>query len=394
MWSSRHPQAVIDYIVRASHVTALAGKAIVERYHAKAPRPPISWGAQGVGSKPIGRCRSSPRTLMESWPVLPALESPKICCEACGARVLLGGSMESLSRKADLELLHQAVVAKCDMNDGPEDGLIRDPRACHFSPTEVRCPSGKTSQCLTASQIEAVEKIYMGPVTLKGEQITAPGAMKGSELNWFDVFSFGSGLSDYLADWFRYYYLQPNPGPAWKPENLDFDHDYTRFGMGEMTDPVDPDLRRFKATGAKLLVYTGWNDQAGGVLDSVDYYETAEKIIGQREATQEFFRLFVIPGMDHCTGGDGAFDVDYLSYLEAWVEGGKTPEKLIGAHSTLKGLNPENSEVRGKLILGLEFPLDPATVTFSRPIYPYPIGTRYLGHGDPNDAASFLPANP
>jgi feruloyl esterase len=148
-----------------------------------------------------------------------------------------------------------------------------------------------------------------------------------------------------------------------------------------MIDPVnDPDLRRFKASGGKLLMYTGWSDAIEGVLQTIDYYETAERIVGGRAATQDFFRLFVVPGMNHCLGGEGASTIDYLSYIEEWVENERAPDKLIASH--LKEGRPET------------FPLDPRGVQFSRPVFPFPLAARYSGNGNPNDAASFEPFEP
>lgn len=285
---------------------------------------------------------------------------------------------------ADLKLLHEAVVAKCDLNDGVKDGLIGDPRECRFDPAELSCASGKADHCLREPQIEAIKKIYKGPVTSTGYQIARPSAMKGSELNWFANYSPSNPrFYDFMADWLRYYYLQPNPGPAWKPEAFDFDRDYKRLGMGEMMEPINPDLRRFKAAGGKLLIYGGWNDDHAGGPDPVDYYEIAEKIIGQRPATQDFMRLYMVPDMNHCTGGAGAYAIDFLTYLENWVERGQPPDKLIASHMKSDADNPG--------FWGLKFPLDPTKVSFSRPVYPYPIKARYLGSGDPNDAASFGP---
>jgi hypothetical protein len=128
-------------------------------------------------------------------------------------------------------------------------------------------------------------------------------------------------------------------------------------------------------------MFTGWNDAAEGVLGTLDYYETAEKIVGSRAATQAFLRLFIVPGMNHCEGGDGAYAIDYLGYLEEWVERSQAPDKLIGAH-----LKDGSFPTR--------FPLDPANVVFSRPVYPYPIATKYRGRGDPKEAASFAPQEP
>ena len=91
---------------------------------------------------------------------------------------------------------------------------------------------------------------------------------------------------------------------------------------------------------------------------------------------QDFFRLFMIPGMGHC-GGDGAWVVDYLSYLEDWVENGNAPDSLLAAHP----INPE-----------AEIPLDPPEIKFTCPVYPYPVRAIYKGDGDSNEAAHLAQA--
>jgi hypothetical protein len=135
-------------------------------------------------------------------------------------------------------------------------------------------------------------------------------------------------------------------------------------------------LRRFRDAGGKLLSYQGDTDMTEMPGAAFDYYETVEKTMGGPKATQDFYRLFAIPGMNHCGGGEGVSTFDYLSYLEAWVERGQAPDVMIGKH--LPG--PSGA------------PLNPATSgTFTRPVYPYPLHARYKGTGDPNDAANFVP---
>jgi hypothetical protein len=399
-WAYNDPQALIEYWIRASHVTALAGKAIAERYYSQTPKKSYFMGCSAGGIQGMWEAERFPWDFDGIVAGAPALNLTGVWMNFVWSnRALTGKNGEALLGQADLEVLHRAVVAECDLNDGIKDGVIGDPRKCHFDPKELGCTDSKKSECLTAPQIEAVDKIYGGPRTSEGEQIVMPAAQRGSELTWLTFF--GGSLTrptsfyNYIGDYFRYYFFQPNPGPTWEPQAFDFDRDYKRLGLAEVTEPANsPDLRRFKARGGKLLSFTGWSDAAEGVLRTVDYYETAERVVGGRAATQDFFRLFVIPGMNHCSGGDGAFSVDYLSYLEAWVERGKAPQKLVGFHVKLEDLKIDNPKDLQEMARRLEFPLDPATVTFSRPVYPYPIGTKYMGHGDPHDAASFGPANP
>lgn len=387
MWAYDNPQAVMDYFVRASHVTALAGKVIAQRYYGQASRRSYFMGCSSGGVQAMWLAQRFP------WDfdgIVAGSPPPNLTASLMNLlwdnRALTDQAGNPLLDQGDLEVLHQAVVAKCDLNDGIRDGVIGDPRACRFEPAELRCTADRKGPCLSPRQIEAVKKIYAGPTSSDGAQIVSPTAQMGSERTWLGWFQ-GSVVNptpvyNYVGDWFRYYVFQPNPGPGWKREAFDFDHDYKRLGMAEISDwGSSPDLRRFKAAGGKLLTYTGWNDAVVGVLDTLDYYGSVEKILGGPAATQEFFRLFVVPGMNHCGGGEGASIVDWLTYLEAWVEGGRAPDKVIGAHlKTDAAAGPE------------KFPLDPQKIEFSRPVYPFPLTTKYSGHGDPKDAASFRPA--
>lgn len=400
-WAYNQPQAVTEYIVRASHVTALVGKAITERYYDRAPLQSYFMGCSAGGIQAMWEAQKFPWDFNGIVAGGPALNLNGVLLNVLWAnRVLTDANGKALLGKDDLNLLHKAVVAKCDLNDGIKDGLIGDPRACRFDPEELRCAAGKSSGCLTAEQIAGVKKVYGGPATSGGQQILLPSALRGSEETWLDWFEGSSdgpdSIVDYMADWIRYAILQPNPGPGWKARDFDFDRDYKRLGMASSAwAPTNPDLREFKNAGAKLLMYTGWNDAVEGALRTVDYYETAERIMGGRANTQNSFRLFVVPGMNHCSLGDGPFAIDYLSYLETWVEKGQAPEKLIGSHVKTEDLMAKamkgDQEAWHTLERRLEFPLDSANVEFSRPIYPYPTQAKYLGHGDAKNAASFGP---
>jgi len=205
--------------------------------------------------------------------------------------------------------------------------------------------------------------------------------LPGSELTWTEWFV---GWRSFARDEFRFSAFRPNPGPRWESKDFNFDHDYRRFGEADtLYSANNPDLRRFKAAGGKLLSFIGWED-TGGPGPVIDYYETVEKTMGGPVATRDFFRLFVIPGMDHCTDGAGPFAVDYLNALETWVEQGTAPERLIGAHETVE--RPGDWDK-----FWAKFPLPRERVSFSRPIYPYPLEARYNGTGNPDEAASFHP---
>ncbi len=403
MWAYNNLPGMIDLFVRAPHVVALAGKAIIKRYLGQDPRKSYFWGCSGGGSQAMQEAQRFPwdfdgiiagAAIDWAWSEVYYLWANRALVDEAG---------RSLLSQSDLQLVHDAVVKKCDMNDGLKDGLIGDPRKCGFEPEELQCRAGPTSSCLNARQVEAIRKIYGGPVTSDGQKLPSkPTALMGTELQW--SFFAGPEMYNLIGDWFRYFNMfYPAPGPTWKPEYFDFNRDYKRVGMlVNLLEPNNPDLRTFRSAGGKLLHYAGWSDIWNPTLREVDYYETVERLMGSRSTTQDFYRLFVLPGARHCEeGGEGAWAVDYLTAMEAWVEKGEAPSKLIALHAPVEKVNLETGAIEVRREVKSPFqvaPLfgnpkwDPATVDFSRPIYPYPMDVKYLGHGDPRSAASFGPS--
>ena len=290
----------------------------------------------------------------------------------------------------DLERVHEAAIARCDLDDGVKDRLIGDPRGCGFDPGALVCAAGASGNCLTEAQADAVRRVYDGPTDSKGNRLYTGGAPPGSELNWIGNYvARDDGTSIYrrfMTDLFRYMAFMPDPGPGWTIDQFDWDRDPRRLDLMEsLYSGSNPDLRRFKARGGKLLAYQGWADQSVLPLNVIDYYETAEKTMGGRAATQEFFRLFMIPGMNHCMGGEGAHAVDYLGYLEAWVERGEAPDMMRAAHP--KPEMPVRPQYGAP-------PYRPDEVEFSRPLYPYPLTPRLKRGADPDDATSYVAQPP
>jgi feruloyl esterase len=264
---------------------------------------------------------------------------------------------------------------------------------------------------LTRDQVDAVKRIYAGPKTSNGEPITG-GTIPGSELGW--PFNFDS------AHWQKFAVLQALEYTLYGAEppviSIDFDRDYRRVGLGALLrlPYANPDLRQFKQAGGKLIAIQGGNDSVLTARDFIDYYETAERTMGGRAVTQDFFRLFVVPGLNHCSGGNGAVEFDRLGYLEAWVEQGRAPDVIVGARvkdSYIAGTRPPEMPY-GPFVRDIPLDLTPerrrsvfdwyanfplgasVPVEFTRPFYPYPAYPRYKGRGDSHDAANFYAATP
>jgi feruloyl esterase len=386
LWAYNNLQAQVDWGYRAAHVTAIAGKAITHEYYSREPARSYFLGCSTGGREALVESQRFPWDFDGIVAGAPVVNSSGWTMDVLwGIKSLTGRDGNPILSNAEAKMLHEAVIAKCDMDDGVKDGIISNPKACKFDPAVLRCKPGAQASCLTDEQINAVKQVYAGPPPSIVDRVYSEGATPGSELTWVSDFLSYWSTSHYMADLFRYSGFWPAPGPTWKLADFDYGRDYKRIGMyAALANANNPDLRKFAAVGGKLLVYFGWTDVSPP--EATDYYETVERTMGGRAATQNFFRLFMIPGMDHCTGGAGAFAIDYLSYMEAWVEKGQAPDKLIGAH--INGLAWGDA-------FGLPFPLDAQTpIAFTRPIYPYPIRAKYKGNGDPNDATNFVPVTP
>jgi len=385
LWAYNNLQAKLDWGYRSTHVVALAGKAISTKYYGKAPAHSyfIGWSAgtrQGMVEAqrfPWDFDGIIAGTGQIDWTgaMMTAVWHTKVSQDKDGHPFL---------RTEDFQLLHDAVMAKCDLDDGVRDGIISDPRSCSFDPSELLCRLPNETGCLSEAQVETIKSFYAGPMTSKGERIYEDGAMMpGSELSWEKWLFLGSSLG---SETFRYLGFASDPGSSWNVGDFDFDRDYKRLGtMEALYTGSNPDLRTFKAAGGKLICWQGWAEVPAPPLSVVHYYETVEKLLGGRRPTQDFFRLFMIPGLGH-TGSEGGINlntIDYLSYLEDWVENGKAPDKVVGARM-----------ITYELSRNPKLPLDPKLVRFTRPVYPYPVRAKYKGTGDPNKAENFEPEEP
>jgi hypothetical protein len=400
LWARDNVQAQADWGFRATHVTAVAGKAIVQAYYTRPAAKSYMYGCSTGGYQGLVESQRFPWDFDGIVAIAPDADSEADVSmrQVWKFRKLLNAEGKPVLARADLTLLHQAALRACDLTDGVKDGIVGDPLGCRFDPAVLTCSAGRNTGCLTPVQVQAVKEVYAGPHTSGGVPIATRGVFPGSELDW----EVDQDSAAEVSEFFRYLLFRPAPGSSWKISDFDFDHDYQRLGLGAMYTDNNPDLRRFKAAGGKLLVAQGGNDALEIPGAIFDYYEIVERTMGGRAATTDFFRLFLVPGMKHCSAGDGAFAVDYLTYLEAWVEHNQAPEVMIGAHVDTDYLLKHSQDTGasdGERIwwaaFKLMYPLDPEIpVTFTRALYPYPAIARYKGAGDPNDARNFGPVTP
>jgi feruloyl esterase len=398
LWAWNNVLAQIDFGYRATHVVAVAGKAIAQRVYSRAPLHSFFKGCSTGGYEGLVEAQRFPWDFDGIIAGSPDMDEAAFALRALWVREsVLDQSGHLMFAPSDLELLHRAALEQCDRDDGVADGVISNPMQCKFDPALLACRGGAKSDCLKPSQVDAVHRIYSGPTTSGGTRVSTGGALPGSELRWNnfadpDLLAFVDQLLEHMIY---------GVNPAWPASRFNFDEDYKRFGLAALYTDTNPDLRKFKSAGGKLLVYQGANDLINLPGGIVDYVEIVERVMGGRQAAQEFFRLFLVPGMDHCTGGAGAYAIDYLTYLEDWVEHAKAPAVMIGAHvaesyfatPTIAGTGAEPLALEHRVQMNpsaLQFPLDPAIpISFTRPVYPFPDTAVYKGIGDRNSAANF-----
>lgn len=275
---------------------------------------------------------------------------------------------------AKAAVLHKAVVAACDALDGQTDGLISDPRLCHFDPATIQCASGATdtSSCLTAAEVSTAKKFYDGPTDpTTGRRILVGGPQYGSELNWAGVFvpasdtSASALFSDTIVASARNLIYTDSTPPTM--DQVEFTEAfYSRLrARHPLNDSTNPDLSAFRAAGGRLILWHGWADQHISPINTIAYYEAMQRTMGQ--STQDsFMRMYLAPGVSHCSGGEGPYNMDFVTSLVNWVEQGSAPDAVTTYSTDSAG-----------------------AVTASRPLYPYPAVARYSGTGDAASASSY-----
>lgn len=365
-WAQNDLQAQIDFGYRAVHVAAVAAKAITAAHYGHSPGRAYFIGCSTGGYQGLMAAQRFPWDFDGIVAGAPDIDQTQANFRALWfARARRDQNGTLLLGQSELALLHDTALALCDLDDGVRDKIIGNPLGCRFRPETLRCKPGQTSRCLNPDQVAAARKIYSGPVDARGRPTSTGSFLIGSEPGWGAEWPL-----DTLVDYFRYGYSGFTTGANYTYSDFDFDRDYKRFGFASHYDNSNPDLRRFQAAGGKLIVYHGATDTIDPPRPVIDYYETVERTMGGRDATRGFFRLFLIPGMNHCGGGGGALNVDWLIAIEDWVERGKAPFGMVGEHIG-----------RGK------------EAGFTRPLYPYPAYAKYKGRGDPNRAENFAPAH-
>jgi feruloyl esterase len=369
-WAMGHPEKLIDWSYRAVHEMTVDSKLIVAAFYGK-PAKLAYWNGCSTGGKQgLTEAQRYPADYDGIVAGAPANYITHL--QAGGVytswvRLKGGESAPEYIPPAKFPYLHKAVLEACDAKDGDTDGVIADPRRCKFDPKTIQCPGADAPTCLTAAQVKTIQLIYAGAKYSDGKQIF-PGFEPGSELQW--ALPNAPPVTTSIGVGFFRFMVFDNPN--WDFTTFDVDRD-TRTAdqkLGSIVNAIDPDLKAFQQHGGKLIMYHGWADQAIQPENSINYYDSVVAAMGGQQKAQEFLRLFMLPGMQHCQGGPGPNSFDALTALERWRENGTAPDKLMAAHST------------------------GGVIDNSRPLCPHPQAAVYKGSGNITDAGNYTCGNP
>ena len=345
---------LVDFAHRAIHETTVAAKATIDGFYGNAPKQSYFNGCSTGGRQALTAAQKYPDDFSGIIAGAPASHTTTQAFGQIWFAQVLGDPASALPREK-LTLVHDAVLNACDANDGVKDGVLENPLACKFDPKTLVCKQGADpSSCLTPSQADGVQRIYAGPSNPRTGAHIFAGLERGSELGWNPT------PVGYAVDYFKYIVFKD---PAWDPKSLNYDSDVERASKDVVFDATDPDMSRFTGRGGKLILYQGWAEPGIPPGNLVRYYDHVSR---KTKGAKDSVRVFMVPGMGHCGGGNGTSTFDMVPALDAWAERGQAPARINA------------SRVRdGK-------------VDRTRPLCAWPQVARYSGSGSIDDEANFV----
>ena len=389
-WAPGRPEKIIDFAYRAIHQMTVVGKATVKAFYGDAPQHSYFANCSNGGRQALMEAQRYPEDYDGILAGAPANYWTHLLSSALYDAQTTTLDPASYIPTSKIPAIAKAVNEACDAKDGVTDGILNDPRQCHFDPASLLCKAVDTDDpanfCLTQPQVTTLKKLYQGARDSKGREIF-PGFVPGGEDGqggwglWITgpapgkalLFALGGGFfSDMVydkADW------------DYKKAKLEEAFAAADKKLASVLNATDTNLKPFESRGGKLIIYHGWNDSGISPLNSINYYESVQNKMGKQEA-DSFLRLYMLPGMQHCGGGPGpdvfgqmgfstSNDPQHNIYLalEQWVEKGSAPSTVIATKQAGEGAT--------------------AAVKMTRPLCAYPQVAKYKGSGDTNDAANF-----
>ena len=394
-----HPERIKDFGYRAIHLMTLRGKEIANAFYRQGAQTAYFAGCSTGGQNALMEAQRFPEDYNGILAGAAAFNRTHLHMAALSSWQNTHATPGRFIQPGQMSLINNAVLAQCVGQDGgvTTDQFLTDPRDCKFDPKVLQCTgSNVPPACLSAEQVTTMRNYYGGTKNPRNGQVINPGGARGSETE--NIFALGLAFQERLPepafDGLFYWVFGSAfgvPSSATNYANFDFGRDVDTVDdqLAKMLNAVSTDLSEFNRRGNKLLMYHGWADPLIPPQSSINYFNALAKIergqrpdrdevqqvafrpgdAGKLDATQRYARLFMVPGMYHCSGGPGPNVFDALAPLVQWVEQGVAPEAILAT----KFVNDT-----------------PPAVQMTRPLCVYPKVAKYKGSGDSNVAANFV----
>jgi feruloyl esterase len=358
-----HPEKWLDFGSRSTHLMTVAGKMLVQAYYGQPPNYSYFTGCSTGGHQGLAEAQVFPDDYDGILAGAPGHNRTHLHMTFVNNFKIAHTSPGSVISASKLTVLNQAVLSACVGKDGglATDAFLTDPRKCGFDPATLLCTAGDAPTCLTASEVYTAKAFYDGLRNPRTGALIYPGWPRGSERGWGSLQGTTSPAFPGILNWAL--------GADYNPLTVDWDKDTATIDatLAPTVNFMSTDLSRFRGHNGKLMLYHGFADPIVVARDTITYYDRIRDEQNLSfEQLQSFARLFLVPGMGHCSGGTGPNTFDALTPLINWVEKGGAPESITATLS------------------------QGGTVVMSRPLCVYPRQARYTGSGATNDAANFV----
>ncbi|KAF3479846.1 feruloyl esterase B [Arthroderma uncinatum] len=367
-----------NFSTRSIHDMAIVGKAVTKSYYKKPANYSYFNGCSNGGRQGMVEAQKYPDDFDGILANAPAVYWPQLLAADEWPQVVMQ-SEKTFPSECVFEAFRKAGIAACDKLDGVEGGVISNIDDCDFNPLalagkKVEC--GGKSTTITLAEAWVVKKIHDGPKTTSKRKlwdVVPVGAFYNGTAN-HTLVNGAPHIAPFLvsSSWIKYF-LKKDPNFDLSTLTYADIPKLLKQGVDEfegITQSGNTDLSALQKSKTKLLTWHGLADQLIHHQGTIKYRKEVERRLGGGSKVDEFYRLFLAPGVNHCGAlgtNDGAVPVNPLGVLEKWVEQGEAPETIPGVATD------ENT----------------GAVTFTRNICRYPLVARYKGNGDKNAAESY-----
>ncbi|MCX8657102.1 tannase/feruloyl esterase family alpha/beta hydrolase [Gilliamella sp. B2840] len=350
--------SIADFAYRSVHEMTIKTKHIIESYYGQAPDYSYWNGCSTGGRQGLMEAQRYPTDYDGLYIVAPAIYWDKFIPAEIWPQVVMQEELGRPIESSKLDEVRKAIIKFADEKDGIKDDIVNDPTTLQISDVLLNQAG------LNKDEIRTLRKIWQGPTDQNGKPLwfsiepTAP----------LDVLAGNEGPFPIPVDYLKYW-IKQNPNFEWKSlgyngfENY-FDESVKMFAPIMGTD--NPDLSQFNKSGGKMIIWHGLNDRLIAPKGTIQYYNNVLKVMGGKDYVDNFAKLYLAPGVDHCNGGEGPDDINGFESLVNWVEKKQAPRNLIAKKI-------ENGQV-----------------TLQRPICQYPQQTLYKGKGDTNNLDNYI----